>query len=138
MKIYCPSCGNVNEYTLKKPEFCGHCRSSLKFNSEIISVPPRSKRKIEYVEEEDPSEYLPDIDGFKIHISQTGGRDSACSYRKIDANIAGTENGSIPKRKITVANERPDKKEFIKEFWKDAKSSRRNPGGLGDDDGDAI
>lgn len=90
LKLYCPSCGNSNDYVSKKPEFCSQCGKSLHFSSiaykpttkPIIKSPiQKSRNKYEPDDEEPFDEELPEnpidssefeIDTIKDTNSRTG------------------------------------------------------------------
>jgi len=97
LSIYCPKCAQPNYYSLQKPQFCGHCGSSLSISTvakvkasvEVIEaepVIPSKKRNLqeenvrklkrrraleEDVEEGEGSETIPDIDKLEYEIVGT-------------------------------------------------------------------
>lgn len=79
--LYCPSCGNSNQYTLNKPKFCGDCGKAFSFSK--VTAKKRLTKTINVVDA-DEEEFETDLD--LIDIDQLSFRvlSSASSSEKVE------------------------------------------------------
>ncbi len=135
MKLYCPVCAEPNEYSLVKPNFCGHCKASLTVGIASTPKPQVSKpqpltkkntlqsqnvarlksRKVEVEEDEEDDIQLPDIDHLDFEI--IGGERQKLTL------------GQLFEQKKTGFTQRPVEKistqEAIRQFQEEAKGKSK-------------
>lgn len=72
LSLYCAKCGSKNEFTIKKPEFCGSCGTKYAAASSVL-IPTKKTRVIESDENFENEEVsLPNINKIEIDLSIEG------------------------------------------------------------------
>jgi hypothetical protein len=121
MKIYCSDCGTPHEYTLKKPNFCQNCGSTI--NKSISSAQITEKKKD--IEDERADDDLEDERGKAEvpDISELSFDTSFSSARGVKlGDVIGTASGM---EKIDRSGDPArSPKEIMEEFGREAGALR--------------
>jgi len=128
MKAYCPDCGSATEYSLEKPKFCASCGSSFSIASsapskKIFKAPAKvvkSKPKVEFVEEEEESFDIPQIDKLDVSFTSSSFAKSNKLGDIVGSNVDGDREEFIREKDTSYSLEN-----FEQDFMRDAGSSRR-------------
>ena len=128
MKAYCPDCGSATEYSLEKPKFCASCGSSFSIASsapskKIFKTPAqvfKSKPKVEFMEEEEESFNIPQIDKLDVSFTSSSFAKSNKLGDIVGSNVDGDREEFIREKDTSYSLE-----SFEQDFMRDAGSSRR-------------
>ncbi len=128
MKAYCPDCGSATEYSLQKPKFCASCGSSFSIASSAPSKKifktaakvVKSKPKVEFMEEEEESFNIPQIDKLDVSFTSSSFAKSNKLGDIVGSNVDGDREEFTREKDTSYSLE-----SFEQDFMRDAGSSRR-------------
>lgn len=155
LKMYCQDCGSPTSYTSLKPKFCTSCGkpfdktlvvNQIQLQKQTIIEKPRIKAKIQNNTEEDYNNddetddinYVPDISGIEVEISDTKpckvkmsdiiGNRASSSKNTQEKRSKNTQEKPIKEPKKLKKNSPKEHKvknpDFIKQFKSEASTLR--------------
>lgn len=132
LSIYCPACGNKNEYALKKPSFCGGCGVPFDISAENLlatqkTVPVKKITRPIAANIEDEEEFtgeLPNIT--KIEVDIVPDRPFKTSL----ADVIATNAGHSPDVRRNIPK-KVSRKRILEELKQESQSAAR-PQTIGD------
>ena len=126
MKVYCPSCGTAVHYAGEKPRFCSKCGDPISIYAKQKSQKKAPQKKYKFSEdidiEEDPIEFVPQIDGLDIEIEPLHINKSTLGQIMKSTSQAPPDSSTFDQLAPTDTNQ--TKEEFLKQFEKEAGSIR--------------
>ena len=120
MKIYCKNCGGGMKYTTDKPNFCSRCGKPLS-----LSIASEEGALDEQNENDNQNFNFNNINGLEVEIEpfqipkQTLGN-------IIDSQQGASPQGNLEEFKNVNIQPKQTSNEFMKEFQKEAGTSRPN------------